>query len=333
VLYRDTPPDGVTVPVSTVEVEVFPPGSGPTTFTETISLVHSPRGATHFAVETDELLRSTIRFGNSTNGEPLAPNSKVVVSWRAGLGLDGNVGRDTLTVCADANVASVWNPFDATNGRAPERAEEVKRNAPEAYRAKQLRAVTLADYVARAEEVDGVAHAAAAYAWTGSWRTVRITIDPAGTEELSSDLADRVAAHLEALRLIGEDLEIRPPIFVPLHLELVVCVRDDVWPEEVRFEIEKELSDGWTADGRRALFHPDNWTFGQPLYESEIAGRLQRIDGIEHIAKIEIRRFDAATPGDGSHVEVGPSEIIEVHDDPDHMERGFIELTLVGGRQ
>ena len=48
------------------------------------------------------------------------------------------------------------------------------RNAPEAFRARQLRAVTLADYVKRAEEVGGVSRAVARYAWTGSWRTVRI---------------------------------------------------------------------------------------------------------------------------------------------------------------
>ena len=35
-------------------------------------------------------------------------------------------------------------------------AEKIRRNAPEAYRARQLRAVTLADYVRRAEEVPGV---------------------------------------------------------------------------------------------------------------------------------------------------------------------------------
>ena len=50
----------------------------------------------------------------------------------------------------------MWNPFDVTDGRDPEPAESVRRNAPEAYRARQLRAVTLADYVRRAEEVPGV---------------------------------------------------------------------------------------------------------------------------------------------------------------------------------
>src|SRR5205823_6170458 len=127
-------------------------------------------------------------------------------------------------------------------------------NAPEAYRQHQLRAVTLADYVARAEEVDGVQREAASYMWTGSWRTVRITVDPRGTEVLEPELAAAVATHLEPLRLIGEDLEIRPPLYVALRIELTVCLREDVWSEDVRFAILEELADGYTWDGRLALF-------------------------------------------------------------------------------
>ncbi len=332
-LYLATPPDGTTPPRSTLVVTVEDLGGNRVTFEEQINLVHSGRDATHFAVETDELLRSTIRFGTKDNGRVVPSGSIVRATWRAGLGLDGNLGRDRLTSCADINVLAVWNPFDAVDGRAPELADEVKRNAPESFRQHQLRAVTLADYVARAEEVEGVSRAAAAYLWTGSWRTVRVTLDPKGTEALKPELVTAVAGHLEALRMIGEDLEIRPPVFVPLRIDLVVCVRPDVWPEAVRFAIENELSTGWTDDGRRGLFHPDAWTFGQSLYVSEIAGRLHRVSGVEHISKIEIFRWDAVTPGDGRHVEVGPSEIIQVRNDPDHMELGFIDLELVGGRQ
>ena len=55
----------------------------------------------------------------------------------------------------------------------------------QAYRARQLRAVTTQDYVNRAQEVAGVSRAAATYLWTGSWRTVRLVIDPVGTTELA----------------------------------------------------------------------------------------------------------------------------------------------------
>ncbi len=332
VLYTATPPDGATPTLSTLSVTV---GADP--WQEKISLVHSEPEDKHFAVETDEQLRTIIRFGNDVNGASVKATATVVAKWRAGLGLDGNVGRDRLAYIVEGiptavAITSVWNPFDATDGRAPEPPAEIRRNAPEAYRQHQLRAVTLADYVARAEEVEKVQRAAAQYQWTGSWRTVRVTIDPLGGELLTPELAAAVAEHLEPLRLIGEDLEIRPPAYVPLRIELTVCLRDDVWPEDVRYAILEELSDGFTADGRLALFNPDNWTFGQPLFESEIAGRLERVGGVEHIARLEITRWDSASPGDGRFVEVAGNEIISVRNDPDHMEKGFIELTLAGGR-
>lgn len=334
VLYTATPADGSTPTRSTVAVEIVTPAGVDREWVETVSLVHSDPTEKHFTIETDEQLRSVLRFGTGTNGKALPRDATVTATWRAGRGLDGNIGRDRLkvVVTAGTSIVDVWNPFDAVDGRAPEPASEIRRNAPEAYRARQLRAVTLADYVARAQEIEKVQRAAAQYLWTGSWRTVRVTIDPLGGEVLDPQLSAEVAAHLEPLRLIGEDLEIRPPVYVPLRIALTVCLRDDVWPEDVRSAILEELSDGYTPDGRRALFHPDNWTFGQPLHESEIAGRMARVAGVEHIAKLAITRWAAASPGDGRVVEVAANEIISVHNDPDHMERGFIELVLAGGR-
>ena len=53
-----------------------------------------------------------------------------------------------------------------------------------------------------------------------------------------------MAAHLEAVRLIGEDLELRPPRFVPLELHIVVCADEAYWREDLRFVLEQEFSDG-----------------------------------------------------------------------------------------
>lgn len=334
--YRETPPGGELSPRSTIRLTVDTDA-----WDERISLVHSDDGAEtgdHFLVETDELGRSIVRFGNGINGRELPPGATVEVRYQSGEGVRGNVGAGSIKGCDRAfdallDDAVVWNPFDVRGGRGPESRDSIIRSAPEAYRARQLRAITLADYVRRAEEVEGVSRAAARYAWTGSWRTVQVTIDPVGTIELAPDLRRHVFDYLDAVRLIGEDLEIRPPRFVPLEIEVRVCVRADHWPSDVRAEIEQELSDGYTHDGRLAFFHPDRWTFGQTLHASEIEGRLQAIDGVDHVVSISIKRYGVAAPGGKAFVSLRPNEIIRVHNDRDHMELGFIELTLSGGRR
>lgn len=336
--YLDTPVGGEVAPQSTLAVEVEIPGQGDVDFLEAISLVHAGDSldeGNFFAVETDELQRSVLRFGNGTNGYLLPDGAVVRCLYQIGGGEIGNVGRDAIrfhdTIGTPA-VTELWNPFDVTNGRDPELAEQILRNAPEAYRARQLRAVTLADYVARAEEVEGVSRAVAAYAWTGSWRTVRLCIDPAGGDTLDADLLARLQAHLEAVRLIGEDLEIRPPDFVPLQINITVCLQDDYWPEDIRFVLEQEFSTGYTPDGRTGFFHPDNWTFGQSLHASEISGRIHRIPGIRHINLIELRRWNEPTSGPSDRIAVAFNEIVQVLNDPDHLETGFIRFELQGGR-
>src|SRR5207244_3256480 len=150
------------------------------------SLVHSTSSAEdgdHFMVETDERRRSVLRFGNGINGRQVPAGATIHASYQIGGGQAGNVGADQLTHLLPMSgplagvIVKAWNPFDVADGREPEPVERMRRHAPEAFRARQLRAVTLADYVARAEEVPGVSRAVARYAGTGSWRTVRVTID------------------------------------------------------------------------------------------------------------------------------------------------------------
>jgi hypothetical protein len=96
-------------------------------------------------VETDELGVSRLRFGNGVNGMALPENAAVTCNYQVGRGSAGNVGADSLTGFNDAGlgVNRVWNPFDVTNGRDPEPVAEIIRRVPEAYRCRQLGAVTL----------------------------------------------------------------------------------------------------------------------------------------------------------------------------------------------
>ena len=85
-----------------------------------------------------------------------------------------------------------------------------------------------------------------------------------------------MARHLEPVRLIGEDIEIRAPILVALRIRLTVCVDPEVWLDDVRSILEQELSDGYTPDGRLGFFHPDRWTFGRRCTRARSSGASSR---------------------------------------------------------
>jgi hypothetical protein len=360
--YRNTVRDGEAptgdVPaLSTLSLKVKDPAGGDDLWDEVPSFIHSDDGdesGDHFMVETDEDGLSCIRFGNGTNGKALPKNAEVHCTYQVGDGLAGNVGLETLIhfdpaataflrleagawtptpPALDHKIIRCWNPFDVTNGRGPEPAATIIRRVPEAYRTHQLRAITLQDYVARAKKVAGVSGASARYAWTGSWRTVQITIDPVGTTELAPEVRAEIARQIDAVRLIGEVLEIRPPRLVPLEIHVSLCANLDYWPEDLKSILEQEFSDGWTPDGRRGFFNPDLWTFGQQLKASQIAGRILSVEGVEHIIAVTMKRWNGPGTVSDEITNVAFNEILQVANDPDHQELGFIDFVVQGGRR
>jgi hypothetical protein len=335
-LFRSTEsdPPGQTPIESSVEISVFrEDGTEETGWDEQPSLVHSDDQATHFMVETDETRQSLVRTGNGVNGRDVPDGGHVVVRFQTGYGPDGNVGADTLTRFEGTSIVRACrNPLDVTDGRSFEPAEQIIRNVQEAYRARQLRAITLSDYVERAEEVEGVSRAAAFYRWTGSWRTVRVVVD-AEADRAFDDVAELVRAHLEPVRLIGEDLEIRAPTNVGLEIRMTLCASPDTWPEDLRDDLGRAFGTALAADGTPGFFHPDLWTFGQTLHASQLIGRALGVPGVEHVLGVAMRRWTEKGPFTSEMIEVADDEIVRVDNDPDAMENGSITFDILGGRQ
>jgi hypothetical protein len=343
--FRGTAPGGDAPTRSTLRVTVAGIAQA---WEEQSDLIESDGSQEHFVVETDEMGASQIRFGDGINGAALPENAVVTCEYRVGQGENGNVGADRLIHIDDAAVTAAWNPLDVIDGRSPQPPQEIVRAVPEAYRRRQKRAVTLADYAARAGEIAGVARAHAQYAWTGSWRTVRVAIDPAGSIVLDPDLARKVTDHLDALRLIGEDLEVRPAQYVPLDIKLKLCADPDYWSDDLWDVLEIEFSTGYTPDDRPGFFNPDLWTFGQPLYASQLIGRALLVTGVDRVLSLSMRRWNAGSGGGlvtvtltpdmmpetvTAKIPVGPFEIIEVNNDPGRLETGRIQFDILGGRQ
>jgi len=138
---------------------------------------------------------------------------------------------------------------------------------------------------------------------------------------------------IQAERMAGVDFELRQPVPLPLELALDICVRPGYFATQVESQVLDVLSSRVLPDGRRGFFHPDNFTFGQPLYLSQVYAVVLTVPGVAQVTATALHRF-GKTPGheldDGVLMPHG-LEIIQLADDPNFPEQGRLTLTLVGG--
>jgi hypothetical protein len=285
-----------------------------------------------FVVEIDENGRAQLRFGDDILGE--RPTGNFSASYRVGNGLAGNIGADTIVraIPAISGVTAVRNPVPAQGGCEPETMEEVRQYAPQAFRV-QERAVTEADWAEVAQRDPEVQKAAARFRWTGSWTTVFLTIDRQGGQKVDAEFAREMRARLERYRIAGYDLEVRAPIFVPLDLLIFVCAQPGYFASEVKKSLLAAFSNRDLPDGRRGFFHPDNFTFGQPVFLSQIYRLAMEQSGV---ASVEVKRFQRWGREPNQEIDNGflrPAglEIVQLENDRNFPENGKLEFDVHGG--
>ncbi len=325
-----------------------PASLGPQLWTPVPDLLDSTPFAEEFVAEVDDEGVGRLRFGDGEFGRIPEEVSELRAVYRIGNGRAGNVGAEALAHLALDGpapwVVSVRNPLPARGGVDPETIEQVRQLAPEAFRAATFRAVTEADWAAAARTLPEVAGAVATFRWTGSWFTVFVGLDPRdpadlvteaeGLIRLSPAFARRVRAFLTRYRLAGYDIEVRPPRFVPLQLELDVCAAAGHFRSDVAAAVADALSARVLRDGSRGFFHPDNFTFGQPVYLSRIYAAVERVEGVDSAAVRVFRRYARPDAGElaSGVLTVGPWEIAQLENDPNFAERGALHVTALGGK-
>jgi predicted phage baseplate assembly protein len=299
-------------------------------------LLATGRFDTRFVVETKNDGCAFLRFGDDVHGKEPAVGANFDVSMRIGNGQGGNVGADTLTrvVWDRNNVSRVRNPLAAVGGVPAESLAEVREFSPQAFR-KQERAVTEADWEEFAQKFEGVQKARARFRWTGSWYTVFLTVDRVGGLAIDADetFEPQLREHLQRYRLTGYDLEINNPVYVSLDISLTVCVSPDHFRSDVHTELLKAFSRFQTADGQRGFFHPDNFTFGQPLYLSQVYEAAMAVEGIDSVEITKFQRWGELDNNELDDAVLQPAEleILRLDNDPSFQEHGLIEFDLKGG--
>jgi predicted phage baseplate assembly protein len=221
----------------------------------------------------------------------------------------------------------------AAGGAEPENIEAVRRDAPSAFRT-QERAVTPADYAVAAERRPDVQRAAATFRWTGSWYTAFVTADRFGGGPVDQRFEARLRRHLERFRMAGYDLEVDAPRYVPLHVALHICVLPEYFRADVLQAVAQVLSGDVLPDGRLGLFHPDNFTFGQAVYLSQIIAAAQAVEGVDAVRADTFQRLINPSPIslELGVIGIGTLEIAQLANNPTFPDRGRLLLGAGGGK-
>jgi predicted phage baseplate assembly protein len=279
----------------------------------------------------------TVRFGDGAFGRVPARGTVFEATYRLGNGHRGNVAADSITHFDDdgempAAISAVTNPLPATNGIDAETLDEVRRYAPDAFRAVTYRAVRPEDYAEAAERLPWVQRANAAFRWTGSWVTAFVTADPRGTVEVTDEQNLELGRQIDRFRQAGREAYTADPRYADIDLEITVCVEPFAYPGQVQERVLEALL-GHPGLPSAAFFHPDNFSFGTPLWRSRLEAAIQAVEGVRAVTSVCIRRrgvFDWHLLT-GPHYPVSDQEVIRVENDPDHPERGTLELIMEGG--
>jgi hypothetical protein len=298
-------------------------------------LLNSTGDAKECVLEVEADGAAYLRFGDNEHGLRPSAGAHFNVTYRMGNGTRGNVGAEAIRhiVSNDQGIEKVRNPLPAAGGVDPESIEEVRQKAPSAFRI-QERAVTPEDYAAVAERHPEVQRAAATLRWTGSWHTVFVTIDRVAGRPVDDVFKKKMRDHIERYRMAAQDVEIDAPLFVSLEIEMLVCVKPDYFRGEVRAALELVFSNRILPDGRRGVFHPDNFSFGQTVYLSPLYAAAQAVAGV---ASVRITKFQRQGRDSDEALHAGKLvlerlEIPRLDNDPNFREHGLFTMSFLGGK-
>lgn len=296
------------------------------------SLINATDNAQVFIAETEEDGKTYIRFSNPNNYglQPAPGPTPLYARYRIGVGKRGNIGAEAIGHLIHDSVngiTNIRNPLPGFGGKNRESAEQIRLKAPRSIR-KNRRAVTAQDYVNIVESFEEVQAARVREVWHGSWTSLFIAVDLFDTFVFSDDLAKSMLQRIEPYRLMGHDLVIEKPDFVPLHIIIHVCVEDGYLQQDVLRAVKNALSSRVQANGELGFFHNDNLTFGAPVFSSQIYEKVLRIDGVTDMKFEKFERWRTPTSSgiDSGILTFTDSEVPILMNDANFMERGILSV-------
>ncbi len=219
---------------------------------------------------------ASVIFGDGRNGARLPSGlDNVAASYRSGIGLEGEVPVDSLTIMQSRplGVSDVTNPVAATGAASAEHMEDARRNAPTTVLTFE-RIVSLRDFEDFSQSFAGVAKAQAEILWNGSRQIVHVTIGGSNGKPAGPGLRRNLATAIDALR--DRTIEMRIGSYREKRFNLKARVICD----------PRYLVDVVTANVQAALleaFSYDRRSFAQSVSSSEVISVIQKVAGVVYV--------------------------------------------------
>lgn len=297
-------------------------------------LLNSEEDDEHFVVEIETDGTAMLRFGTDDRGKRPNAGTRFIPEYRIGNGVVGNIGVDSLKHIFNINgITQVRNLTPGQGGAEPESIEDVRQRAPYAFRI-QERAVTQQDYEEVTKRHPDIQQVAATLRWTGSWHTWFLTVDRKGGLDVDETFETEIHNYVERYRMAGYDVEVDGPLFVPLEIEMFVCVKPDYFRSDVKEALLAVFNNQRLADGRLGVFHPDNFTFGQTVYLSQLYAKAQAVSGVASVEfkKFKRQRVPDLMPLNTGKITMHRLEIARLDNDRSFPERGVLRMEMGGGK-
>lgn len=254
-----------------------------------------------FVTRTDDDGRTTVQFGDGRTGaRPPTGQANVQVTYRKGMGPEGLVGEDQLSLLLTRpqGVRSVTNPVAAEGGAGPESIEDVRRNATLVTGALD-RIVSLVDYEDFARAFSGIGEALATWDRDGQGGGVFLTVaGPDGAAVTEGGVLHRnLLTAMLAASVPGVPLVVRTyrPAFFRVAAGLVLDPARDA--DAVLVAAEAALRAAFAFAARR---------FGQPVMRSEVIAVLHTVPGVQ---AVDLDAFGRVDDPAGGLAEVLPAEL------------------------
>jgi hypothetical protein len=130
------------------------------------------------------------------------------------------------------------------------------------------------------------------------------------------------------------------PRYVPLEIVFTVCLMSGFIRGQVKEDLLNRFSNRVLPDGSLGFFHPDNFTFGQTVYLSQLIALVMSVPGVKWVDAEDtllkpnrFRRWGQLAAGEfgAGKIEFGRLEIARLDNDRSIPENGHLNFIMEGG--